>query len=534
VFTAHDPVAHDPQAAAGTEATSAGSGASATRMRHIAKMVAAVRACDPDAETFEVEAEDELPYVQLGHWIALADIKSASAHLYWFLAMHLNYRRGDRYVWPSTEILAMVLGYSRGDKITPYIRELERLQALTVIKIPDGDGPQKRNVYRLRRTPPPGYAGPTSLDAFYARLGSYYDSAALHAAEAANSTKDAGQPVPPLTGGDVSPQEGGHVSPQLGGVTTRSSNNTNNNKRLSARSASDARRATAGSSARAKNGRSAPSNNTTSSRRSRTPRTTVRMSQDQAAAVRAIEARYPAELAARMPTYRPPALRNAILAALGDAPRQRTAAQLADRLERRWYSWGYAEKNRQGEISSYPGVVIALLTRHVCGYDRCEDGTDVDTGEPCRTCPDREQLRRDRSKAPLPRQHPHGDEPATARWECSGPDCRAPGRGKAPADGLCSSCRSQAHHAAEATQRLAADLAVREGARPPKADEAVVDAAYAEHSAREEAVAEQRRQATAEAARRRADEAETHRLREQLAQDHPELRQFRQSATAPW
>ncbi|MFH8574270.1 hypothetical protein [Streptomyces sp. NPDC017993] len=47
-------------------------------------------------------------------------------------------QRGDRYVWPTTDTLAYALGYLRGDKITPCIRELERLQALTVIKVPAG------------------------------------------------------------------------------------------------------------------------------------------------------------------------------------------------------------------------------------------------------------------------------------------------------------------------------------------------------------------------------------------------------------
>ncbi|MFD3722714.1 hypothetical protein [Streptomyces sp. NPDC058674] len=48
-------------------------------MRAVAAMLTAVRAQDSDP--FEVEAEDELPFVQLGHWIGLADIDAKAKEL---------------------------------------------------------------------------------------------------------------------------------------------------------------------------------------------------------------------------------------------------------------------------------------------------------------------------------------------------------------------------------------------------------------------------------------------------------------------
>ncbi|MFH8574269.1 hypothetical protein [Streptomyces sp. NPDC017993] len=262
----------------------------------------------------------------------------------------------------------------------------------------------------------------------------------------------------------------------------------------------------------------------------------MRLTHEQADGIRTVETRYPTELASQMPAHQPPAVRNAILATLGQGPRQRTAQQLADRLERRWHSWGFADKRRSGEIGSDPGVVICLLTRHVCAYDRCEDGTDIDTGQPCKVCPDRERLRRERNK-PLP-HHPEqhdSQRPTQTWWECSTPECRQPGKGTPPADGLCAPCRTQAEAAATAAEQLTAHLTQQETTQQLQAEQdrsQLLEAAYTEHGER----AKEAEPCTSaeEAERHRNEDAEKQRLREHLAQEHPELVQFRQPSKPPF
>ncbi|MER7688798.1 hypothetical protein [Streptomyces sp. NPDC097610] len=505
-------------------------------------MLASIRAHDTEADPFEVEAEDELPYVQLGHWMGLADVHAKAKELYWILAMHLNYKRGDRYVWPSTEILALLLGYSRGDKITSFTRELEGIGALKVIKVPDGRGPQMKNVYKLRRTPPEGYTGPRSLSEFYERLGKAYDGAVLEELQRLNSIESPGQTVPPQIGGGVFPRSGGHVgpqlrgdvAPQLGAVTTRTSNYKKENEPApSARSAGDARRASTGSSARARGG-SAAANSAKAPKKSALPKKNqVRMTRDQAKAVTTVEERYPAELAQKMPQYRPPVVRDTILGLLGQAPHQRTAEQLAQRLERRWYRWGFAEKDRKGEINSYPGVVAQLLSAQPCGAPRCEDGTDIDDDEPCRACLERQDERRSQhSGVPSSRTNrrpkPGG---ALCYWECAEPDCRQPGWGEPSADGLCPACRTRAAEAADAGRRLAAQLAQEEEDRQAQTARAWADLltqAYEEHEHRSRNEAERLAHDAAKARASTAEAEQDRLLREQLAEEHPELARYSQ------
>ncbi|RIH58741.1 hypothetical protein D3C59_32880 [Streptomyces sp. SHP22-7] len=169
---------------------------SVSRIRGIAKLLDQVRQIDASNEPFEVEAEDDVPFVQLGHWVALSGVSAGALALYWMLAMHLNRTRGDRYVWPTTAVLAHMMGYSRGDKIKRFVDELVAIGAIRVITVPDLRGPQKRNVYRLRRNPPEGYAGPVSLGAFYKQLDEAYEQ------------ETAGEAVCPETGVHVAPETG--------------------------------------------------------------------------------------------------------------------------------------------------------------------------------------------------------------------------------------------------------------------------------------------------------------------------------------
>ena len=173
------------------------------------------------------------------------------------------------------------------------------------------------------------------------------------------------------------------------------------------------------------------------------------MSREQAAQVKAVEACWPAALAAALPKYRPPILRDTILDAL-DA---RTPEQLAQRISYRWHAYNYAQDALSAEgrgIVSAVGVAVALVKPGTCPDPMCEDGTILDTGMVCRAC---EQLAADHGGPSLPKQSGKAQGPL---WECEVPTCRAPGSGSPPEDGLCPSCRRELEAATEKLQAVKA------------------------------------------------------------------------------
>lgn len=437
----------------------------------MAKLLSQVREAEQEEGTFEIEAEDELPFAQLGSWVALSGVSPRAMALYWFMAMHLNLKRGDRYVWPSKDALAYLMQYSRGDKIDPFLKELVAIGAVVVVSVPDSSGPQKRNVYRLRRNPPPGYcAGPLTLGEFYATLGPALEAARTTTAAAravksnktpgqgaspetggqdcparsrstpdVNSNKTAGQRVHPETGVHVTPETGVHVTPETGGVTTATTNNTNDAAPVGRVSAPDARRASTGSRARAtRSGCAAP--------RKTGP---TRMDKRAAAAVRSVVDALPADLrglAERPLPVKVPAK------PLGDLIREqlheRTPEQLVERISRRWVQHRWEEKCRSttaGEaLRSGVGIAVQLVKAPECSHPRCEDGTDIDTKTPCRVCPERQAdfLRSRRAgTAEIPQQTAHQDE-RRVKWWCVTDGCGYTSYGTTPADGLCHDCRN--------------------------------------------------------------------------------------------
>jgi hypothetical protein len=354
---------------------------SVSRIRGIAKLLEQVRRLDSSDEPFEVEAEDELPFVQLGHWVALSGVSAGALALYWMLALHLNRTRGDRYVWPTTDILAHMLGYSRGDKIKRFVDELISIGAIRVISVPDLRGPQKRNVYRLRRTPPEGYTGLVSLKEFYAHLDEAYEQ------ETAGETVSprSGGHVPPRTGGDVPPETGGDVLPRTGAVTTRTPNYMNGKDAPTARSAPDGRRPSTGSRG-SRAGGSAASGKTKQSGFSREER------RQYDAFVQAL----PAPLKALVPDGLPEPLVRAVLAATDASnPAGRTVEQLVEyRLMPKWDKH-YSRAGQAGPLEKPVGVLVAMLRRDAeCGNPRCDERTDVDTGQVCRSCEVRKEDKR--------------------------------------------------------------------------------------------------------------------------------------------
>ena len=124
-------------------------------------------------DTFEIEALDQPTFTQVGHWVAFrSDLSPTARHLYTVLATFVNQGRranGDTDVWPSLNLLAVTLGLSKGESVTPYVDEL--IQADIVVKRTHTiGGMNARNTYAIRFNPPPGIATASSLKALLAPL----------------------------------------------------------------------------------------------------------------------------------------------------------------------------------------------------------------------------------------------------------------------------------------------------------------------------------------------------------------------------
>lgn len=184
---------------------------------------------------------------------------------------------------------------------------------------------------------------------------------------------------------------------------------------LAARSAGDGRRPSDGSSACANEGGSAASSTDQpgpSQEQGGAKAGGARHTRQQLEQAQQVCAYFPAELGVRLV----PDLTQTILDAMaGDVPAaDRTVAQLGQRIERRWNHHGYASKFHAGELHSAVGAAIAMVRplrggdRYGCANPRCEDGADVDTGQPCGTCPERIAARKAarRQGAPVPSQRP--------------------------------------------------------------------------------------------------------------------------------
>ncbi|MDX2639919.1 hypothetical protein [Streptomyces stelliscabiei] len=106
-----------------------------------------------------------------------------------------------------------------------------------------------------------------------------------------------------------------------------------------------------------------------------------------AAAVGLVVSLLPRQLRDTLPERVPRAVTDAITAELR---RGLTTEQLVTRAEQRWNLHGYsldADTEYGGRGLQRPiGVAVALVCRGDCTHPRCNDGTDLDTGDSCRTC----------------------------------------------------------------------------------------------------------------------------------------------------
>lgn len=112
-------------------------------------------------------ADNRPPFAQLPDWVVLADISNNAKVLYWHLAMHVNFQRGDRAAWPGRATLARRMGYSRADKVDPFIAELVKIKALKKVKRQRADGGDASNHYLVNFLTPEGHPGPASLTEAY-------------------------------------------------------------------------------------------------------------------------------------------------------------------------------------------------------------------------------------------------------------------------------------------------------------------------------------------------------------------------------
>ncbi|MGW1871619.1 hypothetical protein ACWCPS_39685 [Streptomyces mauvecolor] len=162
----------------------------------------------------------------------------------------------------------------------------------------------------------------------------------------------------------------------------------------------------------------------------------------------------------------------------------------------------------------------------------------LDSGQFCRACTERRKDHRpqrpsEKRPVPSPRDAPRPSaQERQVWWTCSEAECRSPGKGQPPQDGLCPACRTRIQAAVD---RLAAELAEVEAAREQHAAQAwdsMLTEAYAAHRAHEESAAARLHAAAIRSHKRRADQEETRLLREQLAREHPELAALTRTQTS--
>ncbi|MFF4292181.1 hypothetical protein ACFY0N_00825 [Streptomyces vinaceus] len=426
------------------------------------------------------------PFGLKPHWVTFAFSAQAN-RLYDLYNAHVNRDRGDLIVWPTLDDLALMMGLSRGDKVTPYMRELETGGAVDVETLTKTGGNGRRYVITLKVHPPVGFTGPIqSSDWHHAKRDSQPARTTMaERARGVHPDEPADQEVHPLEGGYVAPSDGGDVHPAEGVVTK---NKLNQNKEEQpqtapmARSANDARRASAGSSACASDSGSAATDQTgpvvaadvnqenggedgtdaaaaptaaglmPQQRKSGSGGTGARKEspfpQELREAIYATEALLPAPLRAllleKFPYGHLPNVNRLVTA---QALETRTSAQLGERAARRWIAYGYERDHFDIGLRSPLGVVEELLRpTPYCSDEECEDGENVNTEEPCEHCEARIAERRSdrRSGRPVTSFRPtrlyRDKEPCRV--------CEKPFPGAVPDDLLCDRCRGELDRAA--------------------------------------------------------------------------------------
>jgi hypothetical protein len=162
-------------------------------------------------------------YTDVQDWVTFSDICPESKALYVILRAHVNRQRADDLVWTSTLALSKVMTYSRGDKITKFIRDLERIGAIDV----DRNNVHGRMVFIVNQEPPAGYDGPLTAGEWHRRNKEELDRVRAEEkakrdarrARAKGQQESSSAPVHPEQGEQaVHPERGDVVTPKRGDV----------------------------------------------------------------------------------------------------------------------------------------------------------------------------------------------------------------------------------------------------------------------------------------------------------------------------
>jgi hypothetical protein len=127
------------------------------------------------------------PYLRVPLWLVFTAPPMARA-MYEAIAAHVNDERGDSKAWPGRDVLADLMDLTP-KSVDKYIRELEKLGAIDVIRRTDARGMKTTNVYVVHHDPPIEYTGPRTIAEYHERRRA-----------AAERPVPAGRPVVPSTG----------------------------------------------------------------------------------------------------------------------------------------------------------------------------------------------------------------------------------------------------------------------------------------------------------------------------------------------
>lgn len=191
------------------------------------------------AEQVECQVGRRAEYTQVGDWVLLAPIRAAAKALYWALSAHVNSGRNDTQVWPTLDMLAEIMGLSRGDKVKTYVDELVAIDAVNVAKTRYAGGLRERSVYTVHQSPPPGYGGLVSLKAFYLARRARIEAAQSGSPQVVPAPPNEGagkqaqkpqvSPAPPRRGA-AAPRNQGAAAPPIRGCNQTKGNEMKNNQ----------------------------------------------------------------------------------------------------------------------------------------------------------------------------------------------------------------------------------------------------------------------------------------------------------------
>ena len=195
-------------------------------------------------------------------------------------------------------------------------------------------------------------------------------------------------------------------------------------------------------------------------------KTKPRFSREERCQYDAFVAALPGPLKALVPNGLPEPLVRAVLAATDSSSAAgRTVEQLVEyRLMPKWDGY-YSSLDQAGPLEKPVGVLVAMLRRDAeCGDARCDERTNVDTGEACRSCEMRAVDRRaDRDRAADAERKPAAaPDPVVIPGQAAG--ARRPRAGRAtpaPVPVAASAAAGDAARGAAMARSLMADKANR-------------------------------------------------------------------------